>query len=153
MHKPALCTRVSVGMKDQFDFWLGTWRGTWERDGDQGSATNTITKEHGGNVVVERFVVESPEPFNGFSVSVADEREGCWKQTWVDDSGAYLDFRGGFDGEEMALTRQLLVEGLPVTQRMVWRAIEHDRFDWLWQRARSGSEWETLWAIAYERTG
>jgi hypothetical protein len=139
-------------MNDQFDFWVGTWRGTWDRDGEKGSAVNTITKEHAGNVVVERFVIESPEPFNGFSVSVFDERDACWKQTWVDDSGAYLDFRGGFDGEQMALTRQFFVDGVPFTQRMVWRGIEDERFAWLWQRARSGGDWETMWSISYERT-
>ena len=37
-----------------------------------------------------------------------DAKDACWKQTWVDDNGSYLDFRGGFDGEAMALSRQLL---------------------------------------------
>jgi hypothetical protein len=139
-------------MENAFDFWLGTWRGTWERDGEQGSAVNTITKEYGDKVVVERFATDHPEQFNGLSLSVFDERDACWKQTWVDDAGSYLDFRGGFDGDAMVLTRQFLVDGSPVTQRMVWKDITHERFAWLWQRARSGGDWETLWAIAYERT-
>src|SRR5436305_10609839 len=95
-------TTGGLSMSDQFDFWLGTWDGTWEREGEQGAAVNAITKEHNGRVVVERFTIASPEPFAGLSVSVYDERDACWKQTWVDDSGAYLDFRGGFDGERMA---------------------------------------------------
>jgi hypothetical protein len=151
-HKPSCVRGVFVGMNDQFDFWLGTWQGTWKRDGEQGKAVNTITKEYAGNVVVERFVIDAPEAFNGFSVSVFDQGEACWKQTWVDDSGAYLDFRGGFDGEQMALTRQFVVDGVPFTQRMVWRDIERDRFAWLWQRVRSSGDWETMWAISYERT-
>src|SRR3954464_13145521 len=106
-------------MKDVFDFWLGTWTGTWA----DGSATNVISKEYGGHVVVERFSAETPEPFNGFSVTVLDEREGCWKQTWVDDSGAYLDFRGGREGDDVILTRQFVLDGSVVTQRMVFSDI------------------------------
>jgi hypothetical protein len=34
---------------------------------------------------------------------------------------------------------------------MVWHDIEDDRFQWEWQRSRAGADWETLWAIAYER--
>jgi hypothetical protein len=136
-------------MTDDFDFWLGTWRGTWQ-DGER-SAVNSITREYGGHVVVERFSADEPEILQGLSVSVLDPQAGCWKQTWVDDKGSYLDFRGGFDGEAMVLSRQLLDGAVVVTQRMVWHDIEDDRFLWAWQRARAGADWETLWAIAYER--
>ena len=40
----------SVGTPNDFDFWLGTWRGD-----DGANATNVITKEYGGHVVYERF--------------------------------------------------------------------------------------------------
>jgi hypothetical protein len=133
--------------ESQFDFWLGSWRATF----DGGNGTNVVTREYGSKVVVERFALEAPEPFNGLSVSVYDEREGCWKQTWVDDNGTYLDFRGGFADGAMALTRRFLDAGVTITQRMIWHEIEDDRFSWLWQRARGAGEWETLWAIAYER--
>jgi hypothetical protein len=136
-------------MTTDFDFWLGTWRGTWQ-DGER-SAMNTITKEYGGHVVVERFAADEPETLRGLSVSVFDARDTCWKQTWVDDNGSYLDFRGGFEGDAMVLSRQLLDGAVVVTQRMVWHDIEESRFLWAWQRTRAGAEWETLWAIAYER--
>ena len=130
-----------------FDFWVGTWRGTWDAEEGPGVATNVVTRELGDHVVMERF---DAADFNGLSVTAFDEREGCWKQTWVDDNGAYLDFRGGRIGDDVVLTRQFVLEGAVVTQRMVFCEIEHDRFTWLWQRSRSG-EWETLWRIAYVR--
>ena len=135
----------------EFDFWLGMWRGTWEREGGSGSAVNRITKEYGGSVVVERFSADGPEQFNGLSVSVYDQVDSCWKQTWVDDQGSYLDFRGGFDGAAMVLSRQAVADGQAVIQRMVWQDIETDRFRWLWQRSRVGGGWETLWEIRYMR--
>ena len=130
-----------------FDFWVGTWHGTWESDDGPGAATNAVSKELGGQVIVERFAATG---FNGLSVTVHDEREGCWKQTWVDDTGAYLDFRGGPVDDGVILARQLVQDGAVVTQRMVFRDIEDDRFTWLWQRSRSG-DWETLWHIDYTR--
>jgi hypothetical protein len=82
---------------------------------------------------------------------VFDSREGCWQQTWVDDSGAYLDFRGGLAGEEMHLSREVIADDGEWLQRMIFRNIEAERFDWLWQRTRGNSSWETLWEISYER--
>lgn len=134
-------------MDSDFDFWLGTWHGTW----DGGSGTNAVTTEHAGKVVLERFSADEPEPFAGTSVSVFDERERCWKQTWVDDNGSYLDFRGAFRHGAMVLARQFLADGELVTQRMIWRDIEADRFSWAWQRSRGAAGWETLWKIEYER--
>ncbi|HEV2591000.1 MAG TPA: DUF1579 family protein [Gaiellaceae bacterium] len=136
---------------NDFDFWVGTWEGTWENDDGPGAATNTITKELNGHVVVERFATMPAVDFNGLSVTVYDEREGCWKQTWVDDTGAYLDFRGGRVADDVILTRQFVVERSVVTQRMVFCEIEPDRFTWLWQRARAAGDWETLWRIDYAR--
>jgi hypothetical protein len=134
-----------------FDFWLGSWRGTWTQDARAGEATNVITKDFGGNVVVENFKAKPPDTLRGMSVSVFDPREGCWKQTWVDDTGGYLDFRGGLNGQEMHLSRELVLEGEEWLQRMIFRNIEQRRFDWLWQRSHGNGSWETLWEISYER--
>ena len=123
-----------------FDFWLGTWRGTWE----SGEGTNDVTREYGGHVVYERFRTEG---FTGMSVSVFDEQAQLWRQTWVDDTGNYLDFTGGWQDDSMILCR---VAGT-FRQRMVWHDIEPGRFEWLWQRSDGGAEWATNWKIAYER--
>jgi len=77
-----------VGSADDFDFWLGRWRASWGEDGAHG--TNTITKEYGGRVVYERFDGRPGAEFTGMSVSVYDEADGCWYQTWVDDAGSHL---------------------------------------------------------------
>ena len=50
------------------DFWLGDWQATW----DGGSGRNQVTREVGGQVIVERFEAAGDEPFSGISVSVAD---------------------------------------------------------------------------------
>ena len=55
-----------------FDFWLGTWRCTW----DGGEGTNTITRTLDDHVILERFTAAGTEPFEGMSVSVFDPRAG-----------------------------------------------------------------------------
>ncbi len=54
------------------------------------------------------------------SVSVFSKEDSRWHQTWVDSSGSYLDFVGGFADGKMILVRNGIVEGKPVKQRMVW---------------------------------
>jgi hypothetical protein len=150
MNEPQESTAISSGPAD-FDFWLGSWRGTWTQDSGEREATNVITRELGGHVVVENFTAEPPNALRGMSVSVFDARDGCWKQTWVDDTGSYLDFRGGLTGDEMHLSRELISDGEEWLQRMIFCNIEADHFDWLWQRTRGNGSWETLWEISYER--
>src|SRR5580765_8009016 len=74
----------------QFDFWVGDWELSWN---DTSKGTNTITLEMNDFVVYEHFKDHANKYF-GWSWSVYDTLAGKWKQTWVDNQGAYLDFTG-----------------------------------------------------------
>ncbi len=141
-----MVTRTPQSLYD-FDFWVGRWRGTWEG----GSAVNDVEKGYDGRVILERFEADAPETFDGLSVSVLDEAADCWKQTWVDSTGSYLDFVGGAVGEEMHFTREAVVGSKEVLQRMRWAEIETDRFEWYWQRREDGGDWQVVWHISYVR--
>lgn len=41
-----------------FDFWLGNWDCPFEG----GHVTNTVTREFGGHVIVERTVINAGQP-------------------------------------------------------------------------------------------
>lgn len=131
---------------EQFDFWLGSWDVSWEG----GSGTNTISKILDGRVIQEQF--EAPQ-LRGLSVSVFNERSGRWHQTWVDNSGGYLDFVGGMEDDgRMILSRQMEQEGHTFQQRMVWYDIAPDSLEWHWERsADAGQSWQLLWHISYQR--
>ena len=136
----------------QFDFWLGNWDLTW---GENGRGRNVISKILDGQVIQEQFTSlpddETP-PFVGLSLSVFNHRTDQWQQTWVDNQGGYLDFKGGLAGDKMILSRQATIEGQPVQQRMVWHNIQADSLDWSWERSADGGQsWEQLWAIHYQR--
>lgn len=133
----------------QFDFWLGEWNLTWA---DGGKGTNHITKVLGGCVIHENFDGTPSMPLKGLSVSTFDAQAECWKQTWVDNQGGYLDLVGGMEGDRMVLVRDSVRHGQPIKHRMVFFNIGEDELDWNWERSDDkGTTWTLLWHIHYRR--
>lgn len=134
----------------QFDFWLGQWDLTWA---DSGQGTNHITKPLGNCVIQEQFRDLAPNGFAGMSVSVYDPQAKLWRQTWVDNSGGYMVFTGGWANDRMTLSRTITKrDGTEVIQRMVFHDIAADSFVWDWQASTdNGATWEMKWQIFYKR--
>ena len=135
---------------DALDFWLGAWDVTWDGGG---RGTNTIRRILDDRVIEESFDGRDPESvLLGRSLSVLDARDGRWRQTWVDSSGAYLDLVGVEVDGRITFQRDAVVDGVPVVQRMVWLDVTPDAMRWQWQRsADGGSTWQVAWEIAYRR--
>ena len=133
----------------QFDFWLGDWDLTW---GDNGRGTNRITAVLDHRVIQEQFDGTPATPLRGLSVSTYNTALGKWQQTWVDNSGSYLDFVGEFTDGKMILSREAVLQGKPILQRMVWCNISQQSLDWNWERSEDGGEtWQVMWQIHYQR--
>lgn len=133
----------------QFDFWLGEW----DLDiGNGGKATNTVTYSLGDCVIVESFDASPSAPLKGMSVSVYNEQTRQWQQTWVDNQGNYLDFKGGLRDGKMVLERTTVRNGREILQRMVWYNIQKESLDWNWEKSEDGGKtWQVLWKIGYKR--
>lgn len=130
----------------EFDFWIGTWDLTW---GEGVHGTNRIESTLDVAVVQENF---EGDGLIGMSVSVFSKEDSRWHQTWVDNSGSYLDFVGEFMDGKMILSRNGVAEGKPVKQRMVWYDIKPNHFQWNWERSDDGGiTWRVLWNIQYQR--
>jgi hypothetical protein len=129
----------------EFDFWLGEWDMYWaDKQG-----TNRIESILDGAAIQENF---DGDGLIGTSVSVFSKEDNRWHQTWVDNTGSYLDFVGEFMEGKMILARNGVVEGKAVTQRMVWYEITKDAFFWNWERSDDdGATWRELWKIEYKR--
>lgn len=137
----------------QFDFWVGNWKLTWTNQQEEEiTGSNKIQKILGSCVIEENFDDPSRN-FIGKSVSVYSSRLGKWLQTWVDNSGAYLDFVGGMVDDKMILSRSFTnLNNQIIMQRMIFYNIEDNSFDWNWERSLDGGEnWELRWKIHYER--
>jgi Protein of unknown function (DUF1579) len=143
--------------QQQFDFWLGNWDLTSPsiKAYETVHHSNTIKRILGGCIVEENFVGSNTQPpqLLGMSVSVFDTSANQWKQTWVDNQGSYLDFAGEFKDNQMALWREATSpDGTKIQQRMVWKNITANEFDWSWERSKdNGKTWEILWPIHYKR--
>lgn len=129
-----------------FDFWLGDWELTW---GENQHGINRIESILNGAAIQEKF---EGEGLVGISVSVFSQEDHRWHQTWVDNSGSYLDFVGEFENGKMILSRNGIVEGKRIKQRMVWYDISENAFLWNWERSDdNGTSWKTNWKIVYTR--
>jgi hypothetical protein len=139
----------------QLDFWVGEWELTWpgNKAGEVQHGTNSIRRVLDGCVVEENFSGESDMHLRGKSVSIFDTRAGKWKQTWVDNEGGYLDFVGEFKDGQMILGRELTrPDGTTGIQRMVFKNISADEFDWSWEGSKDGGRtWQVVWPIHYKR--
>ena len=139
----------------QLEFWVGEWDLTWPggKQGEIGRGTNRIHRLLDSCVVQENFSGGTAMHLRGISVSIFDTRAGKWKQTWVDNEGGYLDFMGEFKDGQMVLARDVVgPDGTKVIQRMVFKNITANEFDWSWEASKDGGKtWELMWPIHYKR--
>ena len=134
-------------------FWIGDWQLTYTENGKQATGRNRVTKILDGCVGLEEFDGHPGTPLRGRSVSMYDAASGRWKQTWVDNAGAYLDFTGGLEEARMVLSREAKRDGRHFLQRMVFDEVTRASLRWRWQRSDDGGKsWKTQWEIAYRRT-
>ncbi len=137
----------------QLDFWVGQWNAEWKNtDGKTETGTNIITKILDGCALEENFSA-SDKSLIGKSLSIYNINKKLWQQTWVDNTGAYLDFTGGFENDKMIFSRKVITKtGKEITQRMVFYDITANAFEWNWESSDDGgSTWKLLWKIHYTR--
>ena len=74
------------------DFWVGEWD-VYPRGGDKLVAHSLIERLYGGCAIRENWM--PLRGAGGGSLSSWVPEEKAWRQTWVDGSGARVDFKGG----------------------------------------------------------
>jgi uncharacterized protein DUF1579 len=145
----------TVPQQKLLDFWVGEWDLTWpgQNAGETAHGTNSIKRILDGCVVQENFSAGESGGLRGTSVSIFDAKSGHWKQTWVDNQGGYLDFVGDYKDGQMILQRNAVrPDGTHVVQRMVWKNITTNEFDWSWESSADGGKtWQVNWPIHYKR--
>lgn len=137
----------------QFDFWVGEWDLSWQNsEGKTLTGKNIISRILGGCTIQENFST-SDGSFSGKSFSVYNSKKGVWEQTWVDNSGAYMTFTGGMNGDKMILSREVMTkEGKKVIQRMVFYDISKNNIMWDWESSSDeGATWTLQWKVSYKR--
>ena len=85
----------------QFDFWVGAWD-VYPTGTDRLVAHSLIERRYDGCAIRENWMPLRGQ--GGGSFSAWRPGTSSWRQTWVDSSGAWVEFTGGMDGEAMVLT-------------------------------------------------
>lgn len=134
----------------QLDFWVGEWEPGYANGG---KSRNRITKILDGCVILEEFSGAPGTRLDGRSYSTFDRAAKAWKQTWVDNTAACLDFTGGLVEGRMEFRREATgKDGTRFLQRMIFDDVKADSLKWLWQRSNDGGKtWTTTWEIDYRR--
>lgn len=85
----------------QFDFWVGSWD-VYRTGTDRLVAHSLIERLYDGCAIRENWMpLRGP---GGGSFSAWRPGTSNWRQTWVDNSGAWVEFTGGMNGNAMVLT-------------------------------------------------
>lgn len=134
----------------ELDFWLGDWDARW---GEAGRGTNRLTRILNDKVIREDFSGGGPNGhLVGLSLSVFDAERGAWRQTWVDDSGGYLELVGDVVDGCFSFRRDAPEDGPTTQQRMVFRDVRPESFRWTWELSEDGgATWAIRWDIGYTR--
>lgn len=149
--KPPQCASAA---HRRLDFWLGDWdtrvKARTKAGWAVGKGSNHVAAADNGCTIVEDFHADGPAgPWTGHSVSQFSPKEGRWRQTWVDESNAYLAFTGGPEGKDFAFY------GEPRAgrrMRMVFADIRADGFAWRWEASTDeGKSWSPQLLIDYTR--
>jgi hypothetical protein len=85
----------------QFDFWVGEWEVFPVAKPDQKVADSPIEKLYLGCAIRENWMPLKNAP--GGSLNAYNRGEKLWRQTWLDSSGTFADFKGGWNGKAMVL--------------------------------------------------
>jgi hypothetical protein len=132
----------------QFDFWIGEWDVSLN---GQAAGTNSITREHSGCAIAERWV--GAKGLTGSSLNVYDAATGRWHQTWVDSAGSLLLLDGRFSDGAMRLASPApadagAVEGGAIAlQRITWTPNADGTVRQLWEQSQDGGK---SWTVAFD---
>ena len=146
---PAGCTSAE---SRQFDFWVGSWDVFAASDPDRKIAESVIEKLYLGCAIRENW---RPGAAGGGSLSAWVPGDPGWRQTWVDSSGAWVEFRGGMRGQAMVLQGVWPQPGQP---RQIMRMTYTVRADGSVQQRGDtsddeGRSWQPNFDFLYRRKG
>ena len=103
---PTLCQAASAercadAEHAQFDFWVGDWAVS-PTGARKVVSHSRIEKLYHGCAIRENWMPNDHS--DGGSLSAYTPRDKGWRQTWIDSSGAVVQFTGGWNGHAMVLT-------------------------------------------------
>jgi hypothetical protein len=131
----------------QFDFWIGRWS-VKQSDGTV-AGTNTITRQHGGCVILESWVGRSGT--TGTSVNIYNAVTKQWHQSWVDSDGSLVAMDGEFRDGAIRMAGHMYGPRGRQKTRMTWTPLTATSLRQVWETSSDdGRTWRTVFDGVYE---
>jgi hypothetical protein len=106
----------------QLDFWVGHWSVSPKAASNRKVATSLIEKLYSGCAIRENWMPLKSGAGGSLSSYLPEKR--AWQQIWVDSSGSWVTFTGGWNGTAMVLEGVWPVPGHPQQRtRMSYRLL------------------------------
>jgi hypothetical protein len=134
----------------QFDFWVGNWD-VYPTARNQLIAHSLIENVYNGCGVRENWMPLKTENTGG-SLNIYVPSEKAWRQTWIDSSGARVDFKGGWNGTVMILEgfwEDFVSPGVGAIVRMTYSIAADGSVRQVGQSSQDGGK---TWAASFDLT-
>jgi hypothetical protein len=132
----------------QFDFWLGEW----DVFGAKGTRAgrNSITRAHGGCVVLERWTSATGGTGSSFNIYTPSTKK--WHQIWVDSVGTLLQLEGGLVNGSMRLEGEGWTPQGRMLNRITWTPRPDRTVRQLWEISTDqGQTWQASFDGSYRK--
>ena len=133
----------------QFDFWVGSWD-VYPTGKDKLVAHSLIERLYGGCAIRENWMPLGGGDGGSLSNYVAGD--SGWRQTWLDSSGARVEFKGGWDGKAMVLTGMWAGVLGPGQDALVRMTYTRDAQGWVRQFGEASTDGGKTWAVNFDLT-
>jgi hypothetical protein len=134
------------------DFWVGRWD-VYPTGKDRLVARSLIEKLYNGCAIRENWMPLAGTP--GGSLSSWDPDAGAWRQTWVDSSGATVQFSGGMQGGSMVMSgwwKDVLGPGKSAALRMTYSRLPDGAVRQVGETSvDKGASWQPNFDFTYRR--
>jgi len=128
----------------QFDFWVGDWE--VRNPAGQLAGTNSIAREYGGCVLVERWAGPTGVPA-GTSQNFYHQGDGRWHQNWIDgQASGPLWLIGGLD-ETGAMVMMDVDKSANPLNRITWTPNPDRTVRQHWEQSTDGG---ATWSTAFD---
>ncbi len=143
---------VAAHAQQNLDFWLGHWDAYSLLHQGALVGENHISKTLGGKVYFEHWT--DCMGIEGHSFSLFDSTENCWKQTWVDNRGNILEFKGLLRNDSIIFTTRpsLGKDGRTAINRMTITRVSPDELLQVGEISYDNAQaWSTNYRFKYLR--
>lgn len=133
-----------------FDFWVGEWSVSRADTGAK-VAESRIEKLYSGCGIRENWMPTGGT--GGGSLNAYDPQARLWRQSWVDSTGAWVDFSGGVVDKAIVLTglwRNYVAQGKDAMIRMTYRKRDDGSVSQVGEQSTDfGKSWSIAFAFIY----